>query len=145
VEGKTKEQCQSHFKLLQFQEAERKRAADEAAAIEKARLEAEETAELKEAERKKLKATQWNTKQQRSLEKALQKYPASLPAKERWSKISGEVFGKTLKECVARFKQLKQSIQDAEEQAVKDKEDAKAAKKAAKVKAKTKVSKDWGN
>jgi hypothetical protein len=145
VENKTKEQCQSHFKLLQFQEAERKRAAEEAAAKEKARVEAEDEKARIEAERLKVKAEGWTTKQQRSLEKALTNYPASLPAKERWSKISGDVFGKTLKQCVARFKMLKQSIVDTEAAAAKEAASAKEARKfARKEKKKTTSVKDWG-
>ena len=43
----------------------------------------------------------WNEEQQKSLEAALKKYPKTLPAKERWTSIAGEVEGKTPKECLA--------------------------------------------
>jgi DnaJ family protein C protein 2 len=50
---------------------------------------------------------QWSVEQQRQLEAALRKYPASMgTAKERWTAISREVEGRSLKECVARFKEL---------------------------------------
>uniref|UniRef100_A0A0G4GNF4 DnaJ homolog subfamily C member 2 n=1 Tax=Chromera velia CCMP2878 TaxID=1169474 RepID=A0A0G4GNF4_9ALVE len=53
---------------------------------------------------------QWSPEQQAALEKALAKFPASMAANERWTAISGEVPGKSKKECVARFKEIRQSI-----------------------------------
>ena len=48
----------------------------------------------------------WKDEDQKNLEKALKKYPASIPANERWSSIASEVPGKTKKECVERYKYL---------------------------------------
>ena len=52
----------------------------------------------------------WSQVQQKSLEAAIKKHPASLPALERWEKIAQEVEGKNMKECVARFKELKERL-----------------------------------
>jgi DnaJ family protein C protein 2 len=52
----------------------------------------------------------WSDEQQKSLEFALKKFPASLPANERWSCISNEVQGKTKKQCVDRYKYLSSMI-----------------------------------
>lgn len=55
-------------------------------------------------------ADEWSKEQQQALEKALAKYPASMPTKERWSAIAAEVPDKSMKECAARFKQIKEAI-----------------------------------
>lgn len=52
----------------------------------------------------------WSQEHQKMLEVALKKYPANLPAKERWEKIASEVPDKTMKECVERFKYLKDRL-----------------------------------
>jgi hypothetical protein len=46
------------------------------------------------------------------LEGALKKYPASLPANERWTNISKEVQGKNKKQCVDRYKYLSNLIKN---------------------------------
>lgn len=55
---------------------------------------------------------QWSDTQQKALEQALKKYPGSLPANERWTKIAAEVPDKTKKQCVERFKYLAQLIKN---------------------------------
>lgn len=55
---------------------------------------------------------QWSDVQQKALEQALKKYPGSLPANERWTKISAEVPDKSKKQCVERFKYLAQLIKN---------------------------------
>ena len=54
----------------------------------------------------------WTQDQQRALEIAMKKYPGTLPlpVKERWDKIAEEVEGKNTKECVERFKFLKDKL-----------------------------------
>lgn len=52
----------------------------------------------------------WTQDQQKSLEAALKKYPGSLPVKERWEKIAAECEGKSMKECVERFKWIKDKL-----------------------------------
>lgn len=42
-----------------------------------------------------------------ALERALAKHPSSMPAVERWTAIANDVPGKTRKECVERFKQVR--------------------------------------
>lgn len=49
-------------------------------------------------------ASDWNPDQQRALEQALAKFPASVEG--RWDRIEEQVAGKTRAECVARYKQI---------------------------------------
>ena len=51
----------------------------------------------------------WTAEEQKKLEECLKKYPNSLPAKERWTKISKEV-GKTMKQCIDRYKYIAEVI-----------------------------------
>lgn len=48
----------------------------------------------------------WNPDQQKQLESGMREFPASIPVKERWVKISEKVEGKTPKECYERFKEI---------------------------------------
>ncbi|OWZ24687.1 hypothetical protein PHMEG_000210 [Phytophthora megakarya] len=48
----------------------------------------------------------WSEAQQRALDLALKKYPASMDKKERWTNIADEVEGRSLNECIDRFKML---------------------------------------
>eukprot|EP01053_Blabericola_migrator_P003072 Blabericola_migrator_1__3071@NODE_1897_length_3592_cov_159_297872_g55_i2_p2_GENE_NODE_1897_length_3592_cov_159_297872_g55_i2NODE_1897_length_3592_cov_159_297872_g55_i2_p2_ORF_typecomplete_len148_score22_35Myb_DNAbinding/PF00249_31/2_4e02Myb_DNAbinding/PF00249_31/7_2e09Myb_DNAbind_6/PF13921_6/9_1e02Myb_DNAbind_6/PF13921_6/2_6e07NAAAbeta/PF15508_6/3e03NAAAbeta/PF15508_6/0_12MADF_DNA_bdg/PF10545_9/1_4e03MADF_DNA_bdg/PF10545_9/0_15Atg29_N/PF18388_1/0_26_NODE_1897_length_3592_cov_159_297872_g55_i2294 len=52
----------------------------------------------------------WTSEQQTALEKALAKHPASLPPQQRWSQIAAEVPNKTAKECLTRFKEIRDAI-----------------------------------
>lgn len=68
----------------------------------------------------------WTAEQQASLEAALVKHPASMPATERWASIAADVPGRTKKECVARFKLLRElavSAKAAAEKAAAEKEE----------------------
>ena len=51
----------------------------------------------------------WSQAQQASLEAAITKFPASngMSKKARWTAIANEVEGKTLKQCVARVKEIR--------------------------------------
>jgi DnaJ homolog subfamily C member 2 len=53
----------------------------------------------------------WSQSQQQELELGLKKFPATMEKAERWAKIASEVTGKTKKECIARFKVLREEIQ----------------------------------
>jgi len=52
----------------------------------------------------------WSADQQKQLEKALRDFPASLDKNERWSSIADAVSGKTKRDCVARFKELRAAL-----------------------------------
>mmetsp|Transcript_78634 Transcript_78634/g.163453 ORF Transcript_78634/g.163453 Transcript_78634/m.163453 type:complete len:619 (+) Transcript_78634:142-1998(+) len=55
-------------------------------------------------------ASEWTPEQQKQLEAALQKHPATLEKNERWRLIAAEVPGKTKSQCVERFKFLKEQM-----------------------------------
>jgi len=59
----------------------------------------------------------WTPDQQKSLEAALAKYPSSLEKNERWSKIAADVDGRSKKECVERFKFIREQATQQKEQA----------------------------
>jgi DnaJ family protein C protein 2 len=52
----------------------------------------------------------WTADQQTALEAALKKYPATLDKNERWKLIAEAVPGKTKKQCVARFKEVREKV-----------------------------------
>lgn len=52
----------------------------------------------------------WSQAQQKQLEAALKKYPATLEKKERWTKISEAVEGKSAKECLDRVKEIREKL-----------------------------------
>lgn len=54
----------------------------------------------------------WSESQQKALDKALKKYPATFDKKIRWLSIASEVDGKSLNECIDRFKLLCQLVRD---------------------------------
>lgn len=49
---------------------------------------------------------EWSQEQQKQLENALKTVPKNLKPEERWQKIAEQVEGKTMKECVERFKEI---------------------------------------
>lgn len=53
----------------------------------------------------------WTQDQQQQLEQGLKKYPASMDKVERWNSIAAEVTGKTRKDCISRYKQLREELQ----------------------------------
>lgn len=54
----------------------------------------------------------WTQEQQKMLEAGLLKYPSSMDKAERWAKIADEVIGKTKKDCLERFKELRAQVQN---------------------------------
>jgi DnaJ family protein C protein 2 len=52
----------------------------------------------------------WTADQQAAFEKALRTYPASLDKNERWKLIAEAVPGKSKKDCVARFKEIREKV-----------------------------------
>lgn len=55
-------------------------------------------------------SAEWSAEQQKALETALQKHPASLDKNERWRLIAEDVPGKTKSQCVERFKFLREQL-----------------------------------
>lgn len=55
-------------------------------------------------------AAEWSADQQKALETALQKFPATLDKNERWKLVAEEVPGKSKKECVERFKFIREQM-----------------------------------
>jgi len=60
----------------------------------------------------------WDPEQQKQLEAAIKKHPnvAGASATDRWASISGEVEGKTKKECIARYKEIVQLLKKKQSQ-----------------------------
>ncbi|EGZ21605.1 hypothetical protein PHYSODRAFT_492573 [Phytophthora sojae] len=54
---------------------------------------------------------EWSDAQQRALDQALKKYPASTEKEERWTSIANAVDGRTLNECIDRFQLLCDLVQ----------------------------------
>ena len=53
---------------------------------------------------------EWTQDQDQCLQKALATYPASMDKNERWSSIAAAVPGKSKKECVQRFKAIREAL-----------------------------------
>lgn len=70
----------------------------------------------------------WTAEEQRALEAALMKHPASIPAKERWQSIAADVPGRTKKECVDRFKVLREKANKEREEMTRRKEESDKAR-----------------
>jgi DnaJ family protein C protein 2 len=52
----------------------------------------------------------WTTEQDQNLQDALATYPASMDKNERWTSIAKSVPGKTKKQCVQRFKAIREAL-----------------------------------
>ena len=52
----------------------------------------------------------WTEAQDAALQDMLRKYPASMDKNERWSKIADGVEGKSKKQCVVRFKTIREAV-----------------------------------
>lgn len=53
---------------------------------------------------------EWTDAQDAALQDMLRKYPASMDKNERWSKIAEGVEGKSKKQCVGRFKAIREAV-----------------------------------
>ena len=53
---------------------------------------------------------EWSQNQQKQLELAMKQFPASMDKKERWTKISESIPGKTPKECIERVKEIREKL-----------------------------------
>lgn len=60
----------------------------------------------------------WSVEQQEAMEAAMKTFPASIPTKQRWVQIGGEVDGMSAKSCFARFKAIAAKLK--EEKAAKE-------------------------
>ena len=52
----------------------------------------------------------WTDEQDNFLQEMLRKYPADMDKNERWKNIAKGVPGKTKKECVERFKAIREAV-----------------------------------
>ena len=52
----------------------------------------------------------WTQAQQQKLEAALKEFSSAIEPQERWTKISSRVEGKTKKQCVERFKEIRNAM-----------------------------------
>ena len=57
-----------------------------------------------------VKDDKWTQAQQKQLENAIKSVPNTLPPKERWTKIAEYIEGKTMEDCVKRFKEIKEKM-----------------------------------
>ncbi len=60
-------------------------------------------------------ADSWTTEQQRELEQALTDYPATMEKNERWKNIAAAVNGKTVKQCVTRYKRIREQLKSRQQ------------------------------
>ena len=56
------------------------------------------------------KSSDWTPEQDQQLQKGLSTFPASMEKNERWSNIASGVTGKSKKECVMRFKEIRNAL-----------------------------------
>mmetsp|Transcript_20127 Transcript_20127/g.42580 ORF Transcript_20127/g.42580 Transcript_20127/m.42580 type:complete len:133 (-) Transcript_20127:77-475(-) len=52
----------------------------------------------------------WTPEQDQQIQLGLSTYPSSMEKNERWSSIASMVKGKSKKECVARFKEIRNAL-----------------------------------
>lgn len=55
-------------------------------------------------------SSDWTPEQDQQLQKGLSTYPSSMEKNERWSSIANGVTGKSKKECVMRFKEIRAAL-----------------------------------
>jgi DnaJ family protein C protein 2 len=60
-------------------------------------------------------AAEWTDEENKLLQEGLAKFPASMDKNERWSSIAKGVPGKTKKECVARFKAIREALKKSKQ------------------------------
>jgi len=60
-------------------------------------------------------STEWSPGQQVALDQALERFPASMEKNERWKAIAKAVKGKSKKECVERYKFIRQQLLSKQE------------------------------
>jgi DnaJ family protein C protein 2 len=53
---------------------------------------------------------EWTAAQQSALERALRDFPASMDKTERWRSIAAAVPGRSRKECIERFKEIREKV-----------------------------------
>ena len=100
------------------------RAADPTAATGGGEEESKESGKKESSE-----SAPWTTEQQAALLASLKKHPSSMEKNERWKAISGDVDGKSKKDCYARFKEIRaELIKTKEAKGTKAKGKAKATK-----------------
>jgi len=58
------------------------------------------------------KETEWTEEQDKELQQGLAKFPSTLDKNERWTSIAKCVEGKTKKECVQRFKAIRDALKN---------------------------------
>lgn len=63
----------------------------------------------------------WTEDQDNLLQEMLRKYPASMDKNERWTAIAKGVPGKTKKECVERFKSIREAVRVKSEKGIANK------------------------
>ncbi len=57
----------------------------------------------------------WTSEQQRELEQALTDFPAAMEKNVRWKSIAAEVNGKTMKQCVNRYKWIREQLKSRQQ------------------------------
>ena len=57
----------------------------------------------------------WTTEEQVIFEQALRTYPKTLPKQERWTQVASCLPGRSVKDCLERFKQLSSMVRDKRE------------------------------
>jgi len=118
VEGKSKAECVARFNFVRNQ----LRQIHEKAAQEFQRKEAEER-EVREKQialrtareeaRQKAGSTRvhvWTDEDQKLLDNALSQFPSSMEKNERWRRIAAVIPGKSKRECIERFKQVREQL-----------------------------------